>query len=804
MSDAFDPYHVWLGIPPAEQPAHHYRLLGVAVFESSAEVIEGAADKQMAHLRTFQAGKHSALSQRLLNEVAAARICLLNPAKKQAYDAQLRVELEQAARQPSEFAAVAEMVSAEPSSSATRGRRPSGLSWQALASIGVGALVLLAVAVYMFSGESKPQIAQEGANREADAESRVRIVEAPAPKPASQPEPPPPAPAVPEAPAAPVKPDAMQVGSPPKAPALGAEKTPSEPPRRAEATSAAARKRRKAATPSLPAPAAAAVPAQPEPQEEQPKRLAVPDEAARERANKLVRDTFREEFAKATTPAAGQALAKKLIDERGDVRSDPAGCFAILQAARDTAVEAGDGPTAFEAIDKMAEHFLVDPFAMKAEVLAGFARAARTPAAHRALAEKTVTVMEEALGENSLPVAGQLGKLALAEAGKARDKDLIKQARGRIKDADQAAKAFADVEVALAALKEKPNDPEANATAGRFTCFVKGDWDAGLAMLAKGGDAALKDLAAKDLQRPEKSGEQIALADAWYELADQEGGPAKKRIQLRAAHWYWIAAPQLTGLEKTKVEKRMRALANLVASRHVPDRIVNRADGSVLVLIPAGRFLAGPKKFPVELPAYYLGMYEVTNEQYKKFMDATGARPPSSWRGNSVPAGLADCAVNSITWQDAKDYCRWAGLRLPTELEWEKGARGVDGRSFPWGNEWDESKCRNKSNLKAEGNHPSSVSGYPQGRSPWGLFHMCGNVWQYCEDWYDKLAYQRYQRGDLTLPATSSDTPPRRVLRGGCYDGTQSHNNCVARTSRVPDVDRHPSDGFRVAKSVMP
>jgi hypothetical protein len=98
MSEKFDPYHEWLGITASEQPPHHYRLLGIAAFEASPTVIENAADRQMAHLRTFQTGGHGGESQRLLNEIAAARICLLNPAKKAAYDQQLRDTLQ--AQQP--------------------------------------------------------------------------------------------------------------------------------------------------------------------------------------------------------------------------------------------------------------------------------------------------------------------------------------------------------------------------------------------------------------------------------------------------------------------------------------------------------------------------------------------------------------------------------------------------------------------------------------------------------------------------------------------------------------------------------
>jgi hypothetical protein len=93
MQTEFDPFHVWLGIPPEEQPPNRYRLLGIPLFESNADVIAMAADRQMGHLRTFQSGKHSDLSQRLLNDVAAAKVCLLNSAKKAAYDEQLRQQL---------------------------------------------------------------------------------------------------------------------------------------------------------------------------------------------------------------------------------------------------------------------------------------------------------------------------------------------------------------------------------------------------------------------------------------------------------------------------------------------------------------------------------------------------------------------------------------------------------------------------------------------------------------------------------------------------------------------------------------
>lgn len=93
MSGTFDAYHVWLGIPPSEQPPNHYRLLGITAFETDLDVIDHAANRQMAHVRTFQSGKHGPRSQALLNELSSARLCLLNADKKSAYDDQLRTKM---------------------------------------------------------------------------------------------------------------------------------------------------------------------------------------------------------------------------------------------------------------------------------------------------------------------------------------------------------------------------------------------------------------------------------------------------------------------------------------------------------------------------------------------------------------------------------------------------------------------------------------------------------------------------------------------------------------------------------------
>jgi len=181
MTEAFDPYRKWLGIPPAEQPPHHYRLLGIGLFEDDPDVIESAADQRMSHLRTFQSGQHSALSQRLLNEIAAAKLCLLSAQPRAAYDAELRqrlaaaetsAELERAetAAFPAPFpapialpttAAAPTIVRVGPAAKARgtlsrSGRRSSqAIIWGACG----GAAALLAIIAYLFSGKSEPHIA---------------------------------------------------------------------------------------------------------------------------------------------------------------------------------------------------------------------------------------------------------------------------------------------------------------------------------------------------------------------------------------------------------------------------------------------------------------------------------------------------------------------------------------------------------------------------------------------------------------------------------------------------------------------
>jgi eukaryotic-like serine/threonine-protein kinase len=206
-----------------------------------------------------------------------------------------------------------------------------------------------------------------------------------------------------------------------------------------------------------------------------------------------------------------------------------------------------------------------------------------------------------------------------------------------------------------------------------------------------------------------------------------------------------------------------------------------------MVLVPAGPFLFGEKKEPVTLPAFYIDRTEVTNRAYAAFAGAAG---------HALPEGFSqdrpDYPVVNVSILDAQAFANWAGKRIPTAREWEKAARGTDGRLYPWGNEKDQSRA----NVAAE--HAVPVNGYANGASPCGALQMVGNVWELVFELTTPSARAvEYFRSRLTPPPSAEE--PWYAIRGGAFNA-QLVDSVIWDAAVVPARWKAPNIGFRCVR----
>lgn len=265
-----------------------------------------------------------------------------------------------------------------------------------------------------------------------------------------------------------------------------------------------------------------------------------------------------------------------------------------------------------------------------------------------------------------------------------------------------------------------------------------------------------------------------------------------------------------------------------------------------MLLVPAGEFTMGmseaagglPDEQPerrVYLSGFWIDRLEVTNRDYAVFVQAAHHRAPANhnpsvtlWEGTVPLAGTEDHPVVNVSWNDAEAYCRWVGKRLPTEAEWEKAARGPDGRRYPWGNEWDLTKANSASYwaghtvefhsgtdweafwVKGEGARISKEKGakgevltmpvgsFPEGASPFGALDMAGNAAEWVADWYDP---NYYRWAPLTNPA-GPNRGAIKGMRGGSWLKPVVSLRTTDRDWGVMD-SRPSGTGFRCAKDAL-
>ena len=250
------------------------------------------------------------------------------------------------------------------------------------------------------------------------------------------------------------------------------------------------------------------------------------------------------------------------------------------------------------------------------------------------------------------------------------------------------------------------------------------------------------------------------------------------------------------------------------------------ADNAPMVYVPAGDFLMGSSeqdlkdaksvcrscRFDEETPqlkvyldAFWIDQHEVTNAQYAQCVSAGKCREPSEKSSLRVSDYFGNkdfemYPVVYVTWEDANKYCAWTGKHLPTEAEWEKAARGTDGRIYPWGNQWDAAKANTAEASPPVGDN-AKVGQYPAGASPYGALDMAGNVWEWVSDWYDPNYYSQLQQSQPSPPKNPQGpaSGTQRIAHGGDAFARLTHLRIAFRGNLDPSTNDH-SLGFRCAQ----
>jgi len=253
-------------------------------------------------------------------------------------------------------------------------------------------------------------------------------------------------------------------------------------------------------------------------------------------------------------------------------------------------------------------------------------------------------------------------------------------------------------------------------------------------------------------------------------------------------------------------------VASNAGSEDIPVRVrVQLSCRPEMVFVPAGEFLRGspeddPLAEPCEMPQqeiflsdYWIGRYPVTNEEYAVFLLASGRRPPSHWQDEEPPKGWEQHPVVGVSWWDAHAYCQWLSdvtdrvYRLPTEAQWEKAARGTDGRRYPWGAHWRRGRCNSAELGKGTTTEVGAFS--PPGDSPYRCADAAGNILEWVSDFFHA---DYYERSSVTKDPYGPASGAVKTLRGGSWSSDQRGVRCTSRYNGNQKT-AGPEAGFRVA-----
>jgi hypothetical protein len=299
-------------------------------------------------------------------------------------------------------------------------------------------------------------------------------------------------------------------------------------------------------------------------------RSPVPDAASQEKSEKLIKELFKDEYAR-KSPREKLSLAAQFLEQARETKDDLAARFVLMREARDLGAQAGDPSMAIKAVELMAKEYAINGVAMKATTLEIIEKVTGSRARCKTLVEALLSIVEEALAADDFESAAKLLRVGESAARKSKSVPLVTSILARSKEVETLRKEHDQIMQATVTLTKNPEDPETNLAVGKYLCFRKANWDKGLPMLVLGNDAKMKAIAERDVALPEKPSDQATLGDLWWDLAQAEKGPDKGGMQKRACHWYKLAVRELTGLTKTKVEKRITQIGADLPKAVVPN-----------------------------------------------------------------------------------------------------------------------------------------------------------------------------------------------------------------------------------------
>lgn len=283
-------------------------------------------------------------------------------------------------------------------------------------------------------------------------------------------------------------------------------------------------------------------------------RFPVPAEGAQKKAAAQIQEIYKPDYERAKSSSQKLELAQQMLKEAAETNDDAVAKFVLLRVARDIAVLQGDLAIAFQAVDRIGDAYEVDAMSMKIDAATTAVKSFKSPAYYQRSLGQVLPLVDTLVESEQYDTAKRVVELALSIARGCSDGGMLKMVTTKATEIDEIISQYKTVEEYAAILKEKATDPKANLELGKFRCFVRGDWERGIPMLALGNDETLKKLAKTELQ---DKVDYVTAGDAWWEYAESLSPMAKKEVQSHAAGMYVKVVSQLMGLTKKRLQQRI-------------------------------------------------------------------------------------------------------------------------------------------------------------------------------------------------------------------------------------------------------